>query len=113
MKKKSDEFGSKKLVFKNTNEALKALIKKEQQKEFRKKAKEIYNLQHISRQQSQVRSRAIGFMGSRAEQLEIQMVNLNEVPLLHRMESERIRLTSPPDKYIEETERSITRSFPG
>jgi len=66
----------------------------------------------LQEQQAQARQRRMGFMGSRAEALEIEAVNFNEVPLLHTMERERTRLTSPPHFKMAQIEKDVVRSFP-
>lgn len=66
----------------------------------------------LQEQQAQLRQRKIGIMGSRAEQLEIQAVSFNEVPMLHDMERQRTRLTSPPDRNLVRIEKEVTDSFP-
>ena len=63
-------------------------------------------------QQAQRRQRFANMNVSRAEQLEIQMVSFNEIPMLHDMERQRTRLTSPPDRWmtsqIKDAERICT-----
>ena len=44
--------------------------------------------------------------------LEIQAVSLDEVPLLHDMERQRTRATTPPDKTLIRIEKEVTDSFP-
>lgn len=66
----------------------------------------------IQTQQAQRRQRAMGVLGSRAEQMEIWAVNLDEVPMLHDMERQRTKACTPSNKYMEKIERSVTDSFP-
>ena len=68
--------------------------------------------QQIIRQQAAKRQRAMGILGSRAEQLEIQAVSFDEVPMLHNMERQRTRATTPPDKTLRRIEKEVTDSFP-
>lgn len=66
----------------------------------------------ISRRASTQRNRQINSMGSRAERMELQMLDYSELPLLNHMEKERIRLTIPPNRDIQRIEREVTDSFP-
>ena len=66
----------------------------------------------FQQQQALNRQRRMGIMSGRAEALELEMVSLNEIPLLHQMERERTRLTTPPDNFLIRTEKEVTDSFP-
>ena len=66
----------------------------------------------FAEQQAQARQRKIGLMGSRAEMLEIECCNFDEVPLLKNMESQRIKMTSPPHFKMQQIEKSVTDLFP-
>lgn len=54
----------------------------------------------IAQQQSQARQRKFIPMVQKAEELEIWACSLNEVPLLRRMEAERMRLTEPKNAIL-------------
>lgn len=60
----------------------------------------------------QKRASQIRIFGSKAEQLEIQMVSLNEVPMLQQMDRDRGRLASPPNAEFVRVEKAVTDSFP-
>lgn len=107
-------------TYKSTDEALKDLINKHNSKQFKQEAKlKLERLKHgtignvgITRQVAQNRQRRMGIMGSRAEQLEIEMVNLNEVPLLHDMERQRTNASTPPDSWMTRVIKQTSDSFP-
>jgi hypothetical protein len=63
-------------------------------------------------QQAQQTRRKFRVMGSIAEQLEIQAINLDEIPLLQDMEEERTRKTMVSSKALMNMEKPITDSFP-
>jgi hypothetical protein len=102
------------------------LFKKQEKAEAQKKIKRLIlakqfekapirtSLQQIGTQEqlAQKRQRRFSAMTSRAEQLEIQAVNFDEVPMLRSMESQRTRLTSPPNKSLIRIEKEVTDSFP-
>lgn len=66
----------------------------------------------LQEQKAQARQRKIGLMGSRAEQLEIEAVTFNEIPMLRNMEIQRTRLTSPPNKRMTDIIKEVSDSFP-
>ncbi len=68
--------------------------------------------QQIISQRARQRQRIMGTIGSRAERLELWGLSINETPLLHNIENQRMRACSPPNRFIEGTERSVTNSFP-
>ena len=109
--------------FNSVNDALKYLESKDKQKEIRKEAQRQFNEKKFAQQRAtqqlalaqaaaNQRNRKMGIMASRAERLELEAVSLDEVPLLHTMERERTRLSTPPDRFIVQTERMATDSFP-
>jgi len=69
-------------------------------------------LASIQQQQSRRRQRFVDIMGSRAEQLEIQAVSFDEVPMLHDMERQRSRKTTVSNRFLNDTEKGVTDSFP-
>jgi hypothetical protein len=93
------------------------LVKSARRKEAKKIAlqKLKYMQQHpISLQnfESIRKQRISNIMGSRAEQLEIQAVSFNEVPMLRNMEQQRTRAVTPSNNFLIGTEKSVTDSFP-
>jgi hypothetical protein len=66
----------------------------------------------LGEQQAQKRQGVIRSIGSKAEKLEIWAVTRNEVPMLMNMEKARQDVLTPPDKWLENVERSVTDSFP-
>lgn len=94
--------------------AVKAEVKKIQsERKFRERPISATTQQlALQEAKAQERQRKIGFIGSRAEQLEIQAVSFNEVPLLHSMERERTRITTPPDRNMTRIIKDVSDSFP-
>lgn len=111
-------------TFKSVDEAFSYYKKKEQQKLFKKQGKFLlettkakpseYTTGQIfeMHRQAALRRRSLGFMGSRAEQLEIEAVSFDEVPMLHDMERQRSRSCTPPDRSLRRIEKEVTDSFP-
>lgn len=65
----------------------------------------------IQQVQSQKRQRSFSAMVGRAEQLEIEMVSLDEVPMLMDVERQRMRAGSPNTRRIIDIEKEVTDSF--
>lgn len=120
----------KKQQFTNVESAVSSLIKKEFQKKIRSEAKKQFGalqaerqfrqapirtqLQQVGEQQqlAQRRQRRFSAMTERAEALEIEAVTLDEVPLIRDMERQRMRKTMVSDKFLIDTEKEVTDSFP-
>ena len=114
------DFGVYREQIKKSSPALRQELLKQRKAEVAKmKAQEAYFRDKNATQQlafaqaaANQRNRKMGIMASRAERLELEAVSLDEVPLLHTMERERTRLSTPPDRFIVQTERMATDSFP-
>ncbi len=99
-----------KLVKQSARQEVKRLRREEvfKRRPVRESFKQIQQVERAGKR----RASQIQFLGSRAEQLELQMVSLNEVPMLNQMEIERARLTSPPNRDLVRVEKEVTDSFP-
>ena len=67
--------------------------------------------QQISQQAGQ-RQRFVNGATSRAERLELWGLSLNEIPILREQEQGRMFMTSPPDRWMTRTIKSVTDEFP-
>jgi len=107
-------------IYTSSEQAFKDIVKKRQSKLYKLQAQQKFDrlqrsqLQQVGYQQSQAlkRQRIMNILGSKAEQLEIEAVSLNETPYLFNVEKQRMRACTPPDKYIQDTENSVAKSFP-
>jgi len=63
-------------------------------------------------QQGQKREGIIRSFASKAELMEQQLCSINEVPFLNNLESARMRMCSPPNKWLQDVEKQTTDSFP-
>ena len=97
---------------------LESLKKGERNKQIKAQAKELLRAeqekQSILLQQRAAfeRRKRIGFMGSKAEQLELEAVSWSEVPMLVDMERQRTRKTMVSNNFLNRIEKEVTDSFP-
>ena len=62
--------------------------------------------------QGQRRQGVIRQIGSMAEKFENQMLAINETKFLNNMESARMQILSPPNRWLQDVENSVVRSMP-
>ncbi len=95
-------------------EAKKQFAKLQRQREFQK-APIRTSARELATQfrEGQRRQKVIGILGSRAEQIEVEMLELDEIPLLNQLEKRRAIDGSPPQpRFLARFEKKVTDSFP-
>jgi hypothetical protein len=70
------------------------------------------NQANLQMQQANKRANIIGNLYTKAERMENFGLSINELPLLHALEYERAKRCTVSNKYLINTEKSVTDSFP-
>lgn len=105
-------FQLKKLKQKYNIEQAKKSAKLELEKQKRGQVQTSVLQASVQQAKANQRQRIIGNVYSKAEQMELWAVSLNETPLLHSMETVRMNQTTPPDRSMTRIIKEISDSFP-
>lgn len=89
-----------------------ATLRAKQQIILSKQPLQVFGQIGLQEQQARLRQRKFSAMAQRAEQIEVEAVSFNEVPLLKNMEKERTKKTMVSDRFLINSEKWATDMMP-